>query len=101
MINFNFFEPKEKMPDHGDEIVFLTKINSFDIEFFDVRSGKVEFTWSEVDLDGTHRGNSICYEGPDEELENDWNYRLDVIVVDHDGGHYFKDYVYGWRRIGK
>jgi hypothetical protein len=31
-----------------------------------------------------------------EELENDCNYRLDVIVVDHDGGHYFKDYVYGW-----
>ena len=95
MITFNFYTPKEKLPNHGDEIIFLRKDVSFDTEFFDVRVGIVEYECAELDENGVDTGTSICYEG-NEHLVNDPDVELRILIDAGGSAYYFEDEVFCW-----
>ena len=95
MITFNFYTPKEKLPNNGDVIIFLIKEVSFDIEYFDVRLGTVEYEFAEFDETGVDTGTSICYEG-NEHLINDPNVELRILIDADDATYYFEDDVFCW-----
>lgn len=94
MITFDFYTPTEKIPKHGDEVVFISKHDSFAIEYFDTRIGTIEYVWEELDENGEYTGNSLCYDA-DDFMDNP-NVSLNVLLADHSGCYYFFDYVFCW-----
>ncbi len=94
MITFGFYTPYEKLPNHDEEIVFLSKRSSFDTEYFNIRSGTIEYVWEELDENGEYNGNSLCYETGD--FMDDPTVRLNILIVDHTRAYDFFDYVFCW-----
>lgn len=95
MITFYFYTPDEKLPNHYEEIVFLSKHNSFGTEYFDVRSGTVKYEFAELDENGIDTGTSICYEG-NEHLVNDPDVKLRILIDAGCDAYYFEDEVFCW-----
>jgi hypothetical protein len=94
MITFDFYTIEDRPPNHNDEVVFLSKQNSFEVEYFNVRIGTIEYVWEELDENGEYNGNSVCYDADD--FMDDPNIRLNILISDYSGGHDFFDYVFCW-----
>jgi hypothetical protein len=94
MITFDFYIPDEKLPKHDEEIVFIRKVAHFGNEYFDVRSGIIEYVWEEVDENGEYTGNSLFYDA-DDFMDNP-NVMLNILIADHSGCYNFFDYVFCW-----
>lgn len=68
----------EKIPAHGQDIIWLQVTSSFDAWWFSPRELTVEYQWSELDKDGSDTGNGVWYKEGDEPLKG---HRL-VILAD-------------------
>lgn len=94
MITFDFYTLDERLPKNGEEIVFISKHGSFNIEYFDVRAGTIEYVWEELDENGDYNGNSLCYDA-DHFMDNP-NVILNILVADYTGAYDFDEYVFCW-----
>ena len=79
-VTFTFHKFSERKPAHNEDIVQLSVVGSFGFYGFEPREGSVEYSWVELDPDGSPTGNSTCYDvGDGDSLEG---HRLVVIGVD-------------------
>lgn len=97
MITFDFYTPTEKIPKHGDEILFIRKITHFGNDYFELSHGNIEFSWEELDENGEYTDNSTCYANGEENNNlKDSHLKLCVLVSGGWGSGYFKDIVICW-----
>ena len=64
MIHLTFYSGKEKMPDVGQDIIYMKHGGSFASEWFEPRQCSVEAQWLQLE-DGEYSGNSECYDVDD------------------------------------
>lgn len=88
-LTFNTF--LEKKPEHGENIVLLSKSGSFDFYGYEMTPAQVEYCWFEYQYD-IATGNQCCYDPDDAddlEFEDGVEWRLHIIadgyIVDQEG----------------
>lgn len=94
-LTFNTFI--EKKPEHGENIVFLSKSGSFDFYGYEMTPAEVEYCWFQYE-NGEFTGTSAGYtpeddtEEPEEEDGVEWKLHIIVngYIVDQEGfeNHY-------------
>jgi hypothetical protein len=72
----NFYVLSEQKPVDGQEIMFVHTDGFYN--HYELRFGKVEYSWDIVDEDGSFTGSSICYE---EGVEQPKDTKL-IIIAD-------------------
>ena len=99
-VTITFYKISEKKPKHGQQVIYLRGISSFDMYGYEPRETTAYYTWEEIDEEGEETGNSACYdpeEFPDIKVGEtiDEGYKLmiqfdeyiatdDVLWVDYD-----------------
>ncbi len=64
MLTLVFRTVAEKVPRHGQQIIYLAKGNGcFGYSSFEPKECDVEYSWVEISKDGYETGNSICWGG--------------------------------------
>jgi hypothetical protein len=61
-VTIKFYTVTERVPKHGEDIIYLRPTTSFDSEGFDPNECSVEYVWIGFDPEyGEPTGNDICY----------------------------------------
>ena len=94
MITFDFYTPLEKVPNDGDEIVYLERATSFNVEYFNVKIGIVEYVWEELDDDYEFTGNSLWYSV--DHFQDNPNVILNVYIDGQNVARDFFEDVFCW-----
>ncbi len=68
-VTLTFYKISEKKPNHGETIIWLEGISSFDAAGFMPREVTAEYNWIGIDLDGEDDGEIIAYNGETEMVE--------------------------------
>jgi hypothetical protein len=66
MINLQFYSFADRLPAHGDSIIYLYLHNELDMVGFGMRHTTAEAGWVELE-NGEYNGTSVCYNN-DEDL---------------------------------
>lgn len=80
-VTITFYSTKEKIPDHGQEIIYLRKVSSFDQYGFEPTTQTVAYTWISLDEEGLWDGNAAGYDPETEGI-----FIIGDIVEFPDGG---------------
>ena len=67
-VTITFYTFEEKKPKHQESIIWLRSISSFGFEGFDPTEVDVEYCWFEVDEEGYHTGDQVCYDSEDDSV---------------------------------
>lgn len=81
-VTITFYNTKEKLPQHGQEIIYLRRVSCFDQYGFEPTTEQVVYTWIGVDEDGEWDGNGAGY---DPDTEGGYNIGDTLKVTDSDG----------------
>lgn len=85
-ITFKTFD-KNNPPKHGEDIIVLDGVERFGFTGFNPTPAMVQYSWEELEEDGSPNGMSYCYEEDTvEEFLESGNYRLEVLCFCSKGG---------------
>lgn len=74
---FTFYKVSEKVPEHNQDIIWLSQVTSFDYYYYNPREITVEYHWAEYDEEGYCTGTFVSYNGEPEEDMAKIGYRLE------------------------
>lgn len=84
MITFTFYDLEDRIPSHGEEIIYLRRVNHFDLWGFEPRETTVGYCWFAYDGQGYSTGDQSVY---DPETES--NFRVGDCIQDETEPHVY------------
>ena len=84
MITFTFYDLEDRIPSHGEEIIYLRRLTCFDMWGFEPHETTAEYCWFAYDRQGLSTGDQSVY---DPETES--NFRVEDCVQDETEPHVY------------
>lgn len=85
MVTINFYTLGDKIPNYGEEIIFLRRFSCFDNWGFEPQETTVDYCWFTYDKEGFHTGEQILYDP-----ETDLNFHVGDCKPGYDSNEYLK-----------